>query len=204
MDILPAVKGQGSVNQGIQLIQGLQIWVTKRSVNLINEYRRYMWLTDRDGKILNKPEGGFDHCFAPDTFVHTIFGKKKIKDLVGTSGFLSSRDGLIKRYHSVRATRRDTEIESKIYKDWVIVDGVPDGAKLERRGLDYGYTNDPTAIVDVYKYNGGYVLDEVLYKKGMSNRQIADVLLSLEGTIVVPDSSEPKSNDEIKSYCVVS
>jgi len=94
------------------------------------------------------------------------------------------------------------EVENKIYKSWVILDSIPEEAKLERRGLDYGYTNDPTAIVDVYKYNGGYVLDEVLYRKGMSNKQIADVLLNLESCLVVADSAEPKSNDEIKMYGV--
>ena len=92
------------------------------------------------------------------------------------------------------------EVEGKIYRDWVIIDDIPEGAKLERRGLDYGYTNDPTACVDVYKYNGGYVLDEVLCRKGMSNKQIADVLTGLDSALVIADSAEPKSNDEIKGY----
>lgn len=94
------------------------------------------------------------------------------------------------------------EVEGKIYKDWVIVDDVPEGAKLERRGLDYGYTNDPTAIVDIYKYNGGYVLDEKMYRKGMTNKNIADVLKSFDDILTVADSSEPKSNDELVSYGV--
>ncbi len=94
------------------------------------------------------------------------------------------------------------EVEGKIYKDWVILDEIPEGARLERRGLDYGYSNDPSACVDVYKYNGGYLLDEVFYKKGMSNKQIADVILTLDDCLVIADSSEPKSNDEIKMYGV--
>lgn len=92
------------------------------------------------------------------------------------------------------------EVEGKIYKDWVILDEVPEGAKLERRGLDYGYTNDPTAIVDVYKYNGGYVLNELVYRKGMTNKTIAEVLKSFEDVLTIADSSEPKSNDELKLY----
>jgi phage terminase large subunit len=94
------------------------------------------------------------------------------------------------------------EVETRIYKGWVIIDDVPPEAKLERYGLDYGYTNDHTAIMAIYRYNGGYVVDEVCYRKGMSNKQIADVILGLESAIVVPDSSEPKSNDELKSYGV--
>ena len=54
----------------------------------------------------------------------------------------------------------------------------------------------------VYYYNGGYILDEIVYRKGMSNKQIADILNSLPYGLVVADSAEPKSNDEIKSYGV--
>jgi phage terminase large subunit len=92
------------------------------------------------------------------------------------------------------------EIEGKIYKGWVILDEIPEGAKLMGRGLDFGYTNDPTSIVDIYKFNGGYIWDEIVYMKGMSNKQIADVLKSLEPTLIVADSSEPKSIDEIAMY----
>lgn len=95
------------------------------------------------------------------------------------------------------------EVEGKIYKDWAIIDEIPHEARLERRGLDFGYTNDPTAIVDIYYYNGGYIFDEICYKKGMSNKHIADTLLLQEQeTVVIADSAEPKSIDEIKMYGV--
>ena len=92
------------------------------------------------------------------------------------------------------------EVEGRIYKDWQIIDEIPHEARLVGRGLDFGYTNDPTAIVDVYKYNGGYILDETCYQNGMSNREIVDFLKTLEPIIVVADSAEPKSIDEIRSY----
>lgn len=92
------------------------------------------------------------------------------------------------------------EPEGKIYTGWKMVDKIPHEARLERYGLDFGYTNDPTAIVAVYYYNGGYILDEILYQKGLSNRQIADVLLNHPQALVVADSAEPKSIEELKSY----
>lgn len=94
------------------------------------------------------------------------------------------------------------EVEGKIYKDWNIIDEIPHEARLERRGLDFGYTNDPSTIVDIYYYNGGYILDEQLYQRGMSNQAIADFIKNLElnNTLVIADSAEPKSIDEIKSY----
>ncbi len=90
--------------------------------------------------------------------------------------------------------------ERKIYKDWAIIDEIPHEARLERYGLDYGYSNDPTAVVAIYKYNGGYILDEVVYQKGLSNKQIADIMLNQPLASIVPDSAEPKSNDELTSY----
>ena len=94
------------------------------------------------------------------------------------------------------------EIEGLIYSGWRIIDEVPFEARLEKRWLDFGYTNDESAIGNVYYYNGGWILDEELYRKGMSNKQLADFLNSLEKpqTTVVADNAEPKSIDEIRSY----
>jgi len=95
------------------------------------------------------------------------------------------------------------EAEGRIYTGWEFIDGIPHEARLERAGLDFGYTNDPTSIVDIYYYNGGYIIDEVLYQKGLSNRQIADVLNGRElRPLVYADAAEPKSIDEIKLYGV--
>lgn len=92
--------------------------------------------------------------------------------------------------------------ERKIYKDWAIIDELPHEARLERYGLDFGYSNDPTAIVGIYKYNGGFILDEVCYQKGLSNKQISDTLLNIDRALVIADSAEPKSIDEIRCYGV--
>lgn len=92
------------------------------------------------------------------------------------------------------------EVEGKIYKDWQIIDELPHEAKLVRYGLDFGYSNDPTSIVALYQYNGGYIIDEITYQKGLSNKQIADILKNVDKCLVIADSAEPKSIDEIKSY----
>ena len=91
-------------------------------------------------------------------------------------------------------------VEGRIYKDWNIVDEIPHEARLERFGLDFGYSNDPTAIVAIYYYNGGYILDEITFQKGLSNKQIADILKNHDTALVIADSAEPKSIDEIASY----
>ncbi len=94
------------------------------------------------------------------------------------------------------------EVESRIFKEWITVSEIPHEASLRRYGLDFGYTNDPTAIVGIYYYNGGYILDEVCYNYGLSNKDIADLLINQPQALVVADSAEPKSIDEIKKYGV--
>lgn len=94
------------------------------------------------------------------------------------------------------------EVEGKIYRDWQIIDEIPHEARLERRGLDFGYSNDPSCLVDIYIYNGGYILDEQFYQRGMTNQNIAEYIKNVEhpNTLVIADSAEPKSIDEIKLY----
>lgn len=94
------------------------------------------------------------------------------------------------------------EVEGRIYTGWQMIDEIPHEAELKGYGLDFGYSVDPAAIVAVYYYNGGYILDEVAYRKGMFNKDIADILNNLPYGLVVADSAEPKSIDEIRSYGV--
>ena len=94
------------------------------------------------------------------------------------------------------------EVEGKIYKDWQIVDDIPHEARLTRRGLDFGYSIDPSVLIDIYEYNGGFILDEKIYQKGLRNKSIADLIQNLPEpqTMVIADSAEPKSIDEIHDY----
>ncbi len=93
-------------------------------------------------------------------------------------------------------------LEGRIYKDWLVIKDIPHEARLERFGVDFGYSNDPTVIVAIYRYNDGFILDEVTYQKGLSNKTIADILLNQSRVLAIGDSAEPKSIDEIKSYGV--
>lgn len=96
-------------------------------------------------------------------------------------------------------------VEGRIYKNWKIIPFVPHEARLERRGLDLGYSVDPSAQIAVYYYNGGYILDEELYRKGMLNNDLAGSILNQiekPEALVIVDSAEPKTIDELKIYGV--
>ncbi|WMM74457.1 terminase large subunit [Rhodococcus pyridinivorans] len=95
-------------------------------------------------------------------------------------------------------------LEGQIYPDWLQIDEIPEEARLRRRGLDFGYTNHPTGLVDVYEWNDAYILDEQLYRTGMKNPQIATFIQGLHSpeTLVIADSAEPKSIDDISDHGV--
>ncbi len=89
-----------------------------------------------------------------------------------------------------------------VMRNWDIVEKMPDRYKKRWLGMDFGFTNDPTAIVDIRLANGELWIDELLYEKGYDNMMIASVLEELDiprDTPVVADSAEPKSIREITS-----
>ena len=59
-NILPCKKGKGSVEEGIQFIQGLNLHITKRSTNLIKEVQSYQRKVDKDGNVLEAVEKSND------------------------------------------------------------------------------------------------------------------------------------------------
>jgi phage terminase large subunit len=87
-------------------------------------------------------------------------------------------------------------LDGIVFDNWSIVSSIPEGARLIGIGLDFGYTNDPTAAVEVYKYNDKRILNEIVYRTGMLNNDIAEVLP--KNTYVYADSAEPKSIEEIR------
>lgn len=100
--------------------------------------------------------------------------------------------------------------EGLIYENWEekefdvqeILNNIPD---IESSfGLDFGYTNDPTALfcgLISLSRKEIYVFDE-LYKKALTNRMIADEIISMGKAKekIVADSAEPKSIDELYDY----
>ena len=91
-------------------------------------------------------------------------------------------------------------LEGVIFNNWKQIDSIPPEARLIGIGLDFGYSNDPTAIVEVYKYNNKRILNEVCYRTGMVNSDIAKILP--KNTFVYADSAEPKSIEEIRRFGV--
>jgi phage terminase large subunit len=132
--------------------------------------------------ILDYKNKGF---FNSDLPTESIFGDGNIKNKYWSNKWRVYGLGLV------------GNLDGIVFDNWATINSVPSGARLIGIGLDFGYTNDPTAAVEVYQYNDKRILNEVIYRTGMLNGDIAKVLPK-DGTYVYADSAEPKSIEEIR------
>ena len=65
--------------------------------------------------------------------------------------------------------------------------------------MDFGFTNDPTTLVDIYRYDGKVLIDEVIYQTGLLNRDTIKLIKQdNKERLIIADSAEPKSIKEIQ------
>jgi phage terminase large subunit len=142
-----------------------------------NEY-----LADSEVKsILDYKAKGF---FNTDLPTESIFGDGNIKNKYWSNKWRVYGLGLV------------GNLDGIVFDNWDVIEDVPSGSRLIGIGLDFGYTNDPTAAIEVYQYNGKRILNEIIYRTGMLNGDIAKVLP--KNTFIYADSAEPKSIEEIR------
>jgi len=89
-----------------------------------------------------------------------------------------------------RGISRETIFQTSTYSE------LPAGAKRVAYGLDWGYTNDPTAVVSVHIKGNELYIEEKVYSGGLTNPDIASRLREL-GLSRTDESAEPKSIDEV-------
>lgn len=174
---------------------------------LLNPPPKNHWIVQRWLELLPSEQKGFYRFKLKEGIKDTILINTNYEDnkvnlaQASIEQYERYRDSKPAHYWNMIKGLIPETVQGLIYKNFKIIDEIPDGARLKRRGLDYGYTNDPTAIVDVYTWNNAFIWDEIFYRKGASNKEIADVLkMQPEEVLLIPDSAEPKSNDELVSY----
>lgn len=96
--------------------------------------------------------------------------------------------------------------QRQIFRDWNYIDESEFPEELDWfMGCDFGYTNDVAAICLIAKKNDKVFVKEVLYKTGMTNRDIANHLksLGLNDLLMYCDSAEPKSIEELRQMGIL-
>lgn len=59
--IYDVAKGPGSVIAGIEKMKDMELYVTERSYNLLQEFRKYTWAKDKNGNFINQPIDDYNH-----------------------------------------------------------------------------------------------------------------------------------------------
>ena len=105
----------------------------------------------------------------------------------------------------VYARGKTGKIEGLVLTNWDIVETLPSEEewKMSCYGLDFGFTNDPSALEQVVLAHGELWIDEKLYSTGLTNPDIASRAKE-QGVSgqqqIVADCAEPKSIRELQGF----
>lgn len=90
-------------------------------------------------------------------------------------------------------------IEGLIFRNVDIIDHIPGHVDMKHVGMDFGFTNDPTAIIDTGIYQDGLYLDELCYRTHMLSSDIIRELKPIGAKKVISESADPRLLQEIKN-----
>lgn len=94
------------------------------------------------------------------------------------------------------------KLQGAVYNNWEICDNIPKEARLKAHTLDFGYTNDPTALCSIYYMDGKYYLEERIYQTGLTNSDLSNMMKAIgvdKSINIYADSAEPKSIAELRN-----
>ena len=92
-------------------------------------------------------------------------------------------------------------LEGVVFNNWDTTKEWPSEWKWQAFGQDFGFTNDPSALVEVVQAHGELYVRQHIYHKGLTNQDLANKYHSLDiprRADIIADSAEPKSIEEIK------
>jgi len=126
---------------------------------------------------------------------HNPFLSDKIRDKIEGLKF---KDQDLWKVYARGITGR---IEGLIFKKWYILNEDFSNKNLIGYGIDFGFTNDPTTLLEVRMQDGELYVKELIYETGLTNQDISSKMEALgvsKSALIVADSAEPKSIEELR------
>jgi phage terminase large subunit len=157
------------------------IWI---DFNPTNEFWAHTEMIDNDADFIILKYT--DNEALPDSILNEL---KKKQEKAKTSSYWAN-------WCRVYIDGEIGNLDGVVFNNWQQIDSIPKEAVLIGNGLDFGFTNDPTAAIRCFKYDNKIILDEILYQQGLLNNQIFDRLKQHPGYFIA-DSSEPKTISEL-------
>lgn len=127
-----------------------------------------------------------DNEACPESALNFIL---KAKEKAATSTFWEN-------WHKVYGLGELGSLQGAVFNSWLQCEAIPKDAEFISFGLDWGFTNDPTSLVGVYRYDGALYVDELIYETKLTNSDIVTRLQEIgvnRNQCIVADSAEPKS-----------
>ncbi len=93
------------------------------------------------------------------------------------------------------------KVTGQVLSDWSVCDAIPPEAKRLAYGLDFGFSNDETGLLEVYLQNGRLWVNELLYRTGLTNTDLSEHMQAArvsKKSEIIADSAEPKSIEELR------
>lgn len=91
-------------------------------------------------------------------------------------------------------------VDGRVLEDWEEVNKIPEDARLEFYGCDFGFSKSKSAVIAVYKFEGDYYIKQLVYETKLTNQQLAEKMeeAGYTGGVVYCDYAEPKSIKELQ------
>jgi len=154
-----------------------EFWVDAELVN--DSDTDFVVLTYKDNEALDK------------SIIKEI---EKARDKAETSSYWAN-------WWSVYGLGQIGSLQGVIFENWEQCDDIPKDAEFICHGLDFGFTNDPSAFGSLFRYNGNLYADELIYSNRLTNNDLINKFKELgikQSDMIVADSAEPKSIEDIR------
>lgn len=149
------------------------------------------WVVIEFPAIRTKAENSYDPRKEGEALWHERHSLEKLQKIKKDSPFT---------FESLYQQSPKPSVETLIYHDWQLCEFFPKDADVIFSGIDFGFSNDPTALIRIAKLGNKLYLDEVIYEKGLTNSDLIVKIKNYPDKLgeIYADSADPKSIEELR------